>query len=80
MNATPAEIDPKPILEVRDVTKHYRMGSENIWQACSFMWFDYAYFGDRSFNALQNIFQGGNFSNYRQRAILIRAGTARASK
>lgn len=54
---------------------HYRMGSENLWQACSFMWFDYAYFGDRSFNALQNIFQGGNFSNYRQRAILIRAGS-----
>jgi hypothetical protein len=54
---------------------HYRMGSENVWQACSFIWFDYAYFGDRSFNALQNIFQGGNFSNYRQRAILIRAGS-----
>lgn len=54
---------------------HYRMGSENIWQACSFMWFDYGYFGDRSFNALQNIFQGGNFSNYRQRGILIRAGS-----
>jgi hypothetical protein len=54
---------------------HYRLGSENIWQACSFMWFDYAYFGDRSFNSLQNIFQGGNFSNYRQRAILIRAGS-----
>lgn len=54
---------------------HYRMGSENLWQACSFIWFDTAYFGDRSFNALQNCFQGGNFSNYRQRAILVRAGS-----
>jgi hypothetical protein len=54
---------------------HYRMGSENIWQACSFMWFDYGYFGDRSFNSLQNLFQGGNFANYRKRAILMRAGS-----
>src|SRR5579862_1474221 len=54
---------------------HYRMGSENQWQACSFIWFDYGYFGDRSFNSLQNCFQGGNFANYRRRAILIRAGT-----
>lgn len=54
---------------------HYRMGSENLWQACSFIWFDYAYFGDRSFNSLQNLFQGGNFANYRQRAILARAGS-----
>jgi hypothetical protein len=54
---------------------HYRMGSENQWQACSFMWFDYGYYGDRSFNSLQNCFQGGNFANYRRRAILIRAGS-----
>jgi hypothetical protein len=54
---------------------HYRMGSENIWQACSFIWFDYGYFGDRSFNSLQNLFQGGNFANCRKRAILARAGS-----
>ena len=54
---------------------HYRMGSENLWQACSFMWFDYGYFGDKSFNSLQNCFQGGNFANYRKRAILMRAGS-----
>lgn len=54
---------------------HYRMGSENLWQACSFIWFDYGYFGDRSFNSLQNCFQGGNFANCRRRAILQRAGS-----
>jgi hypothetical protein len=54
---------------------HYRMGSENLWQACSFIWFDYGYYGDRSFNSLQNCFQGGNFANCRKRAILIRAGS-----
>jgi hypothetical protein len=54
---------------------HYRMGSENVWQACSFIWFDYGYFGDKSFNSLQNLFQGGNFANYRKRAILMRAGS-----
>jgi putative ABC transport system ATP-binding protein len=30
VNATPPEFDPKPVLEVRDVTKHYRMGSEVV--------------------------------------------------
>jgi putative ABC transport system ATP-binding protein len=30
VNATLPELDPKPVLEVRDVTKHYRMGSEVV--------------------------------------------------
>jgi putative ABC transport system ATP-binding protein len=30
VNAAAADSEPKPILEVRDVTKHYRMGSEVV--------------------------------------------------